>query len=87
MAGNGTIGIEIAEDLPDVDAVLVPFGGGGLVTGIATAIRALAPQREGLWLRGGDVDAAHRRARRRRARCRRSHAELRRRHRRPRRAS
>lgn len=44
MAGNGTIGIEIAEDLPDVDAVLVPFGGGGLVTGIATAVRALAPR-------------------------------------------
>jgi len=43
MAGNGTIGLEIVEDLPDVDAVLVPFGGGGLVTGIATAIRALAP--------------------------------------------
>src|SRR6266566_2464255 len=43
MAGNGTIGLEIIEDLPDVDAVLVPFGGGGLVTGIATAIRALAP--------------------------------------------
>ena len=43
MAGNGTIGIEIAADLPDVDAVLVPFGGGGLVSGIATAIRALAP--------------------------------------------
>ncbi len=44
MAGNGTIGLEIAEDLPDVDAVLVPFGGGGLVSGIATAIRALAPR-------------------------------------------
>jgi threonine dehydratase len=44
MAGNGTIGIEIVADLPDVDAVLVPFGGGGLVTGIATAIRALAPR-------------------------------------------
>jgi threonine dehydratase len=43
MAGNGTIGVEIAEDLPNVDAVLVPFGGGGLVTGIATAIRALTP--------------------------------------------
>jgi threonine dehydratase len=43
MAGNGTIGLEILEDLPDVDAVLVPFGGGGLVTGIATAVRALAP--------------------------------------------
>jgi threonine dehydratase len=44
MAGNGTIGIEIVADLPEVDAVLVPFGGGGLVTGIATAIRALAPR-------------------------------------------
>jgi threonine dehydratase len=43
MAGNGTAGIEIVEDLPDVDAVLVPFGGGGLITGIATAVRALAP--------------------------------------------
>jgi threonine dehydratase len=43
MAGNGTVGLEIAEDLPDVDAVLVPFGGGGLVTGIATAIRSIVP--------------------------------------------
>jgi len=43
MAGNGTIGLEIVEDLPDVDAVFVPFGGGGLISGISTAIRALAP--------------------------------------------
>jgi threonine dehydratase len=43
MAGNGTVGLEIAEDLPEVDSVLVPFGGGGLSTGIATAIRALVP--------------------------------------------
>ena len=43
MAGNGTIGLEIAEDLPDAAAVLVPFGGGGLVSGIATALRALVP--------------------------------------------
>ncbi|HUG14692.1 MAG TPA: threonine/serine dehydratase [Thermomicrobiales bacterium] len=43
MAGNGTIGIEILEDLPDVDAVVVPFGGGGLASGVATAIRALKP--------------------------------------------
>src|SRR5205814_921254 len=42
MAGNGTIGIEILEDLPDPDAVLVPFGGGGLSVGIAAAVRALA---------------------------------------------
>jgi threonine dehydratase len=44
MAGHGTIGMEIVEDLPDVDAVLIPFGGGGLSTGIATAVRALAPR-------------------------------------------
>src|SRR5438067_2522035 len=43
MAGNGTIGLEILEDLPDVDAVVVPFGGGGLISGIATALRALKP--------------------------------------------
>jgi threonine dehydratase len=44
IAGNGTVGLEIVEDLPDVSAVLVPFGGGGLVCGIATAVRALAPR-------------------------------------------
>jgi threonine dehydratase len=43
MAGNGTIGLEILEDLPDVDAVLIPWGGGGLACGIATAIKALKP--------------------------------------------
>lgn len=44
MAGNGTIGLEILEDLPEVDAVLVPFGGGGLSCGIAAAIRGLRPE-------------------------------------------
>ena len=44
MAGNGTIGLEIVEDLPDVDAVVVPFGGGGLSCGIASALRALRPR-------------------------------------------
>jgi threonine dehydratase len=43
MAGNGTIGLELVEDLPDVDTVLVPFGGGGLSTGIASAVKALRP--------------------------------------------
>ena len=43
MAGNGTIGLEILEDFPDVDAIVVPWGGGGLTCGIATAIRALKP--------------------------------------------
>ena len=44
MAGNGTIGLEILEDLPEVDSVLVPFGGGGLSCGIAAAVRGLRPQ-------------------------------------------
>jgi threonine dehydratase len=43
MAGNGTIGLEILEDLPDIDTVLIPWGGGGLACGIATALRALKP--------------------------------------------
>ena len=44
MAGNGTIGLEILEDLPEPDAVLVPFGGGGLSVGIASAVKALRPE-------------------------------------------
>jgi threonine dehydratase len=44
MAGNGTIGLEILEDLPDPDAVVIPYGGGGLTAGIASAIRALRPR-------------------------------------------
>jgi threonine dehydratase len=43
MAGNGTIGLEILEELPDVDTVLVPYGGGGLSCGIAAAIKASRP--------------------------------------------
>src|SRR5262249_18504800 len=43
MAGNGTIGLEILEDLPDVDAVVIPWGGGGLTCGIAAAMRAKKP--------------------------------------------
>lgn len=43
LAGNGTVALEILEDLPDVDAVLVPFGGGGLSCGIASAFRELQP--------------------------------------------
>jgi threonine dehydratase len=44
MAGNGTIGVEIMEDLPEVDAVVIPWGGGGLTCGIASAMRALKPE-------------------------------------------
>jgi threonine dehydratase len=44
MAGNGTIGLEILEDLPEVDAIVIPWGGGGLACGIAAAIRARRPE-------------------------------------------
>jgi threonine dehydratase len=44
MAGNGTIGLELVEDLPDLDAVVVPYGGGGLSSGIASALRHLRPE-------------------------------------------
>ena len=43
IGGNGTIGLEILEDVPDVASVIIPFGGGGLSTGIATAIRGKRP--------------------------------------------
>jgi threonine dehydratase len=43
IAGNGTAGLEILEDLPDVDAIVAPLGGGGLLAGIAAAVNALKP--------------------------------------------
>ncbi len=43
MAGNGTIALELLEDLPRVDAVVIPWGGGGLACGIAAVLRELAP--------------------------------------------
>src|SRR5947208_11660831 len=43
IAGNATAGLEILEDLPDVDAIVAPVGGGGLLAGIAAAVRALRP--------------------------------------------
>jgi threonine dehydratase len=43
MAGNGTIGLELVEELAEIDAVLVPWGGGGLTTGIASALAARSP--------------------------------------------
>ena len=44
IAGQGTIGLEIIEDLPDGETILIPIGGGGLCSGIATAVKAAAPQ-------------------------------------------
>ena len=43
-AGQGTMGLEILEDLPDVAAVAVPIGGGGMISGVSTAVKGLAPQ-------------------------------------------
>jgi threonine dehydratase len=43
IAGNGTAGLEILEDLPDVDTIIAPLGGGGLLAGIGAAVRALRP--------------------------------------------
>ncbi len=44
MAGNGTIGLEIVEQLPEVDAVVIPMGGGALAIGVASAVKALRPE-------------------------------------------
>ncbi len=44
MAGQGTLGLEIHEDVSDVDTVLVPIGGGGLISGVATALKGLRPK-------------------------------------------
>jgi threonine dehydratase len=44
IAGQGTVGLEIVEDVPEVDLVVVPVGGGGLISGVATAVKGLRPQ-------------------------------------------
>ncbi|MGL5355522.1 MAG: threonine ammonia-lyase [Cetobacterium sp.] len=54
MAGQGTIGLEILEDIPDVDVVLVPIGGGGIISGIAKAIKSIRPEAKVI-----GIEAAH----------------------------
>ena len=44
IAGQGSIGLEILDQLPDVEAVIVPIGGGGLISGVAFAIKSLRPE-------------------------------------------
>lgn len=44
LAGQGTIGLEVVEQVPDLDAIVVPVGGGGLIAGIATAVKAMKPK-------------------------------------------
>lgn len=55
VAGQGTVGLEILEQTPDVDVVVVPLGGGGLIGGIATAVKSLKP---GVRVIGVEVEAA-----------------------------
>ena len=55
MAGNGTIALELLEDLPDLDAVVIPWGGGGLSCGIAAVLRALKP---GVRIYAAEVETA-----------------------------
>src|SRR5262249_44410940 len=53
IAGQGTIGLELADQVPDVETVLIPIGGGGLAVGIATALRALRPDVELIGVQAG----------------------------------
>jgi len=55
IAGQGTVGLEILDDVPDVDAVVVPVGGGGLICGLATALKE---QRPGVRVVGVEPDGA-----------------------------
>jgi threonine dehydratase len=59
MAGQGTVGLELVEDVPDVDVVLVPVGGGGLVSGIATAVKGLRPDARVIGVEPELSDALH----------------------------
>ena len=85
ISGNGTIALEIVEDLPDVDAVIAPLGGGGLLSGIAIGLRALTARAHDLCGRARNRGAALGVDRRRRARAASTtwHAVVRRRRRRP----
>ena len=56
IAGAGTIGLELLEEAPETEAVLVPVGGGGLVSGIAIAVKAMAPE---VKVVGVEVEASH----------------------------
>ncbi len=59
MAGQGTIGLEILEDLPDLSTVLVPIGGGGLISGIATAIKEFRPDVRIIGVESTSAPCAH----------------------------
>jgi threonine dehydratase len=58
IAGQGTLGLEIAQEVPDVDLVLVPVGGGGLIAGVAVAVKALAPRARIIGVQSANVSGA-----------------------------
>lgn len=60
IAGQGTIGLEIVEQAPEVDCVIVPVGGGGLISGIATAVKALRPQTRIIGVQAANAPAMQR---------------------------
>jgi threonine dehydratase len=59
ITGQGTIGLEILEDVPDADVVFVPIGGGGLIAGIASAIKAIRPQTRIIGVQAAACPSAH----------------------------
>jgi threonine dehydratase len=59
QSGQGTVGLEIAEDVPDADVVLVPIGGGGLIAGVATAVKALLPRARVVGVEPAGSNAMH----------------------------
>jgi len=60
LAGAGTVGLEILEDLPDVDVVICPIGGGGLISGVATALKVKKPDTKIVGVQAKEMDAAYR---------------------------
>jgi threonine dehydratase len=58
IAGQGTLGLEIAQEVPDVDMVLAPVGGGGLIAGVAVAVKALAPRARVIGVQAAAVPGA-----------------------------
>ncbi len=59
IAGQGTVGLEIAEDVPDAAVVVVPIGGGGLIAGVATAVKGLRPAARVIGVEPEGSDAMH----------------------------
>jgi threonine dehydratase len=60
MAGQGTVGLELMEDVPDLDLIVVPVGGGGLIAGVATAVKELSPSTQVIGIEPEGADSLHR---------------------------